>query len=441
MQLAAPAQPAATAQRPLPNSTRRRRPDGPGTWPSARFHSLATHASHRGSSVPSLHTPLPCALEPPPLPVRPAPPRFALGLARTPVGGPSARRPRHPIALAAPRQATLSVDKARRSAAEALLAGWEADAAPGFLTGLLRIVEQTQAVPTVRAVPRIHTRPQPPTMHPLRRSPPAHRPGATHNCVPAAGTPPPLSHTSLPAGPRPPPSSLPTSSSWPPLHLSFFSGVTALPLPPFPRSSGCSRPSWPRTAWAPRGARRWAAASGAACRTRRRRPCGRARCSCCSRVCGPCQPDMDGLRGCIWRTAKCMCCSPAAPAAASTAVPNETALGCVSHGVASSFLWRASCEVRGPRLARPLAAPLEPVEGVAVQLSLLLANIARFDFPGRAEDLLQASPGAQPHTNTNTNTHPGPRAWCCPRRPERTLVTALPASCARLPLPLLTEPA
>ena len=54
----------------------------------------------------------------------------------------------------------------RRSAAEALLAGWEADAAPGFLGGLLRIVEQTQTVPTVRASLPL------PLAQPLSPSPP-----------------------------------------------------------------------------------------------------------------------------------------------------------------------------------------------------------------------------------------------------------------------------
>ncbi|KAG2446721.1 hypothetical protein HYH02_008283 [Chlamydomonas schloesseri] len=44
-------------------------------------------------------------------------------------------------------QGALSVDKATRSAAEGLLHGWEADAAPGFLSGLMRIVEQRDSVP------------------------------------------------------------------------------------------------------------------------------------------------------------------------------------------------------------------------------------------------------------------------------------------------------
>eukprot|EP00198_Chlamydomonas_reinhardtii_P012580 XP_001701917.1 predicted protein [Chlamydomonas reinhardtii] len=44
-------------------------------------------------------------------------------------------------------QGALSVDKATRSAAEGLLHGWEADAAPGFLSGLMRIVEQRDNVP------------------------------------------------------------------------------------------------------------------------------------------------------------------------------------------------------------------------------------------------------------------------------------------------------
>ena len=41
------------------------------------------------------------------------------------------------------------MDKATRSAAEGLLHGWEADAAPGFLSGLMRIVEQRDNVPEV----------------------------------------------------------------------------------------------------------------------------------------------------------------------------------------------------------------------------------------------------------------------------------------------------
>ena len=36
----------------------------------------------------------------------------------------------------------------------------------------------------------------------------------------------------------------------------------------------------------------------------------------------------------------------------------------------------------------------DPSDRVALQLSLLLTNIARFDFPGRAENLLQARRGA-----------------------------------------------
>ena len=35
------------------------------------------------------------------------------------------------------------------------------------------------------------------------------------------------------------------------------------------------------------------------------------------------------------------------------------------------------------------SAPSDPVERIATQLSLLLTNIARFDFPGRAPDLLE----------------------------------------------------
>ncbi|GLI59709.1 hypothetical protein VaNZ11_001566 [Volvox africanus] len=44
-------------------------------------------------------------------------------------------------------QASLSNDRATRTSAETLLHGWEADAAPGFLSGLMRIVEQRDAIP------------------------------------------------------------------------------------------------------------------------------------------------------------------------------------------------------------------------------------------------------------------------------------------------------
>ncbi|KAG1678184.1 hypothetical protein FOA52_016121 [Chlamydomonas sp. UWO 241] len=43
-------------------------------------------------------------------------------------------------------QGALSIDNATRSAAEGLLQRWEADASPGFLVSLLRIVEQSQAI-------------------------------------------------------------------------------------------------------------------------------------------------------------------------------------------------------------------------------------------------------------------------------------------------------
>lgn len=48
-------------------------------------------------------------------------------------------------------QGALSIDNATRGAAEGLLRGWEADAAPGFLSSLLRIIEQTTAVDEVGA--------------------------------------------------------------------------------------------------------------------------------------------------------------------------------------------------------------------------------------------------------------------------------------------------
>ncbi|KAG2494047.1 hypothetical protein HYH03_007693 [Edaphochlamys debaryana] len=44
-------------------------------------------------------------------------------------------------------QAALSNDRATRTQAESLLHGWEADAAPHFLSGLMRIVEQRDSVP------------------------------------------------------------------------------------------------------------------------------------------------------------------------------------------------------------------------------------------------------------------------------------------------------
>jgi hypothetical protein len=47
-------------------------------------------------------------------------------------------------------QAALSNDTATRAAAETLLRAWEADAAPGFLVSLLRIVEQQQTIDGVR---------------------------------------------------------------------------------------------------------------------------------------------------------------------------------------------------------------------------------------------------------------------------------------------------
>jgi hypothetical protein len=46
-------------------------------------------------------------------------------------------------------QGALSVDGEIRGAAEAALRTWEADASPGFLLALLRIVEQQQAVDVV----------------------------------------------------------------------------------------------------------------------------------------------------------------------------------------------------------------------------------------------------------------------------------------------------
>lgn len=53
-------------------------------------------------------------------------------------------------------QGALSTNRATRTSAEALLHGWEADAAPGFLSGLMTIVEQRDVVPEVcRSVPRL----------------------------------------------------------------------------------------------------------------------------------------------------------------------------------------------------------------------------------------------------------------------------------------------
>jgi len=46
-------------------------------------------------------------------------------------------------------QACTSTDTSTRNQAEALIRGWETDAAPGFLSSLLRIVEQTAGVDEV----------------------------------------------------------------------------------------------------------------------------------------------------------------------------------------------------------------------------------------------------------------------------------------------------
>lgn len=46
-------------------------------------------------------------------------------------------------------QGALSIDRATRTAAETLLHGWEADAAPGFLSALMQIVGQRDTVPEV----------------------------------------------------------------------------------------------------------------------------------------------------------------------------------------------------------------------------------------------------------------------------------------------------
>lgn len=48
-------------------------------------------------------------------------------------------------------QGALSVDGSTRGAAETSLRAWEADAAPGFLVSLLRIVEQRDAIDAVSA--------------------------------------------------------------------------------------------------------------------------------------------------------------------------------------------------------------------------------------------------------------------------------------------------
>lgn len=57
-------------------------------------------------------------------------------------------------------QGALSIDNSTRSQAETLLKTWEADAAPGFLSSLLRIVEQHAAIDEVGAatccVLRVH---------------------------------------------------------------------------------------------------------------------------------------------------------------------------------------------------------------------------------------------------------------------------------------------
>lgn len=47
-------------------------------------------------------------------------------------------------------EAALSFDNATRAAAEAQLAAWESDAAPGFIGSLLKVVSEVQAVPEVR---------------------------------------------------------------------------------------------------------------------------------------------------------------------------------------------------------------------------------------------------------------------------------------------------
>ena len=46
-------------------------------------------------------------------------------------------------------RAALSINTAERQAAEALLSSWEADAAPGFVISLIRIVEEYGAIDEV----------------------------------------------------------------------------------------------------------------------------------------------------------------------------------------------------------------------------------------------------------------------------------------------------
>jgi hypothetical protein len=60
----------------------------------------------------------------------------------------------------------------------------------------------------------------------------------------------------------------------------------------------------------------------------------------------------------------------------------------------------------------PTRLPTDPSERVATQLSLLITNIARFDFPGRAPDLLQGlaaaaawDPGSQTPPPPGVSNH------------------------------------
>jgi hypothetical protein len=46
-------------------------------------------------------------------------------------------------------RAALSINNAERQAAEAALQGWEQDAAPGFVSALIRIVEEHAAIDEV----------------------------------------------------------------------------------------------------------------------------------------------------------------------------------------------------------------------------------------------------------------------------------------------------
>lgn len=72
------------------------------------------------------------------------------GLAAAVAPGPTVPEPTSVEQILGTIQGALAIDRETRSASEALLRGWEADAAPGFLSGLMRIVEQRDTIAEVR---------------------------------------------------------------------------------------------------------------------------------------------------------------------------------------------------------------------------------------------------------------------------------------------------